>query len=257
MDKNINYFHFLILIHLLSLGAKESHIEITSGQLSKIINRSQQTTAKVLIELERDNLIERIKNNKKFKVKVTQEGYEIIKDLQKAIELSLEYSEKRIAIFKGRIVSGMGEGSYYMSLKGYRKQFKEKLGYEPFPGTLNLKLEDKIYMDKKKEITNYPSIYIDGFKDENRTFGWVKCYPAILTSEIGKYNKKFKNNDTNIIEDKMIEIESAILLLERTHHDNSLIEIISPICIKETANLKNGDIVTIKLTEELDRYQIS
>ncbi len=249
MDKNINYFHFLILIHLLTVGAKEIHIEITSGQLSKIIKRSQQTTSKVLIELEKNNLIERIKNNKKFKVKVTHEGYEIIKELQEMIKISLDNSKIKMTIFKGKIVSGMGEGSYYMSLKGYRKQFKEKLGYEPFPGTLNLKLEDKIYMDKKREITNYPSIYIHGFKDENRTFGWVKCYPAILTLEMEKYNKNFKNKDINTKENKAIKLDSAILLLERTHHDNSLMEIISPFCIKETANLKNGDIVTIELKD--------
>jgi riboflavin kinase, archaea type len=248
MDKNINYFHFLILIHLLTVGAKEIHIEITSGQLSKIIKRSQQTTAKVLIELEKSNLIERIKNNKKFKVKVTHEGYEIIKELQEMIKISLDDSKIKMTIFKGKIVSGMGEGSYYMSLKGYRKQFKEKLGYEPFPGTLNLKLEDKIYMDKKKEITNYPSIYIHGFKDENRTFGWVKCYPAILTLEMEKYNKNL-NKDINTKDNKAIKLDSAILLLERTHHDNSLMEIISPYCIKETANLKNGDIVTIELKD--------
>ncbi len=249
MDKNINYFHFLILIHLLAVGAKEIPIEITSGQLSKIINRSQQTTAKVLIELEESNLIERIKNNKKFKVKVTLEGYEIIKELQETIKISLDNSKMKMAIFKGKIVSGMGEGSYYMSLNGYRKQFKEKLGYEPFPGTLNLKLEDKIYMDKKREITNYPSIYIHGFKDENRTFGWVKCYPAILTPEIEKYKRNIKNIDKKIKENKEIKLDSAILLLERTHHDNSLMEIISPHCIKETANLKNGDVVTIELKE--------
>jgi riboflavin kinase, archaea type len=248
MDKNINYFHFLILIHLLTVGAKEIHIEITSGQLSKIIKRSQQTTAKVLIELEKSNLIERIKNNKKFKVKVTHEGYEIIKELQEMIKISLDDSKIKMTIFKGKIVSGMGEGSYYMSLKGYRKQFKEKLGYEPFPGTLNLKLEDKIYMDKKKEITNYPSIYIHGFKDENRTFGWVKCYPAILTLEMEKYNKNL-NKGINTKDNKAIKLDSAILLLERTHHDNSLMEIISPYCIKETANLKNGDIVTIELKD--------
>jgi riboflavin kinase, archaea type len=135
-----------------------------------------------------------------------------------------------------------------MSLKGYRNQFKEKLGYEPFPGTLNLKLEDKIYMDKKKEITNYPSIYIHGFKDENRTFGWVKCYPAILTLEMEKYNKNL-NKGINTKDNKAIKLDSAILLLERTHHDNSLMEIISPYCIKETANLKNGDIVTIELKD--------
>jgi riboflavin kinase len=236
MDKKINYFHLIILIYLLTLGAIEIHVEITSGQLSKIINKSQQTTSKILIELEKGNLIERIKNNKKFKIKVTNQGYEVIKELQSMIESALDNSKKRIT-FKGKIVNGMGEGAYYMSLDGYKKQFEEKLGYEPFPGTLNLKLEDKMYMDKKKEMINYPSIYINGFKDKTRSFGWVKCYPAILIPDIKTKDKK------------NFQIDSAVLLLERTHHDNSLMEVISSVCIKETANIKNGDTVTIKLKE--------
>jgi riboflavin kinase len=233
MDKDKNYSHYLVLIHLLLLGAKETPIEITTGQLSKIINRSQQTASKSIIDLEKESLIERIKNNKKFKIKVTEEGFEMVKELQNIIKLALDNS-KRLALFKGKIVTGMGEGAYYMSIDGYKKQFKEKLGYEPFPGTLNLKLEDKIYKDKKKEIMNYPSIYINGFNDHNRTYGWVKCFPAILVPEIQKDKDNF-------------HIEAAVLLLERTHHDNSLIEVISPVCIKETANLRNGDAVIIEL----------
>lgn len=236
MDKKINYFHLLILIYLLSLGAIEFHVEITSGQLSKKINKSQQTTSKILIELEKECLIERIKNNKKFKIKVTNQGLDAIKELKIIIESALDNSKKRIT-FEGKVVNGMGEGAYYMSLDGYKEQFKEKLGYEPFPGTLNLKLEDKIYMDKKKEIINYRNIHIDGFKDKTRSFGWVKCYPATL-------NPAIKTNDK-----KNLQIDSAILLLERTHHDNSLMEVISPVCIKETANIKNGDIVTVELKE--------
>ncbi len=237
MDKKINYFHLLILIYLLTLGAIGFHVEITSGQLSKIINKSQQTTSKILIELEKESLIERVKNNKKFKIKVTNQGYEIIKDLKNMIESALDNSKKRIT-FKGKIVNGMGEGAYYMSLDGYKKQFKEKLGYVPFPGTLNLKLEDKIYMDKKKEMINYPSMCIlADLKTKTKSFGWVKCYPATLNSDI-------KTNDK-----KICQIDSAVLLLERTHHDNSLMEVISPVCIKETANIKNGDTVTIELKE--------
>ncbi len=248
MDKNLNYFHFLILINLLSRGAKEFYVEVTSSQISKVIERSQQTASKVLIELEKYNLIERIKNNKIFKVKVTPQGFQVITELQEMIKTATDNSKRKSAVFKGRIVTGMGEGSYYMSLKGYRKQFKDKLGYEPFPGTLNVKLDDKIYMDTKREIINYPSIYINGFKDENRTFGWVKCYPAILFPEATKYKKDLKK-DPYKIDSKKVEINSSILLLERTHHDNSLIEVISPVCIKDTANLKNGDTVTIKLKE--------
>src|SRR5919112_508027 len=229
MDKKINYFHLLVLIYLLTLGAIEFHIEITSGQLSKIINKSQQTTSKILIELEKECLIERVKNNKKFKIKVTKQGHDIIRELKTIIESALDTSKKRIT-FKGKIVNGMGEGAYYMSLDGYKKQFKEKLGYEPFPGTLNLKLEEKMYMNKKKEMINYPNVHISGFKDKTRSFGWVKCYPATLKSEMKTNNKK------------TLQIDSAVLLLERTHHDNSLMEVISSVSIKETTNIKNGDI---------------
>ncbi len=246
MEGNLNYFHFLTLAHLLSLGAKETHTEITSGQISKVIQRSQQTASKILIELEKDNLIERIKNNKKFKIKVTQEGFEVIKELHSMMKTAIDSSRGKRVIFKGKIVTGMGEGSYYMSKKGYKDQFREKLGYEPFPGTLNVKLEEQIYKDTKREITSYPSIYIHGFKDENRTFGWVKCYPTILIPENKENYKVWKNNKENY---EKMEIESSILLLERTHHNNSLVEVISPVCIKETASLKNGDIVTIELKD--------
>ncbi len=246
MEGNLNYFHFLTLAHLLSLGAKDTHTEITSGQISKVIQRSQQTASKILIELEKDNLIERIKNNKKFKIKVTQEGFEAIKELHGRMKTAIDSSRGKRVIIKGKIVTGMGEGSYYMSKKGYKDQFREKLGYEPFPGTLNVKLEEQIYKDIKREITSYPSIYIHGFKDENRTFGWVKCYPTILIPGAQENDKVWKNNKQNY---EKMEIESSILLLERTHHNNSLVEVISPVCIKETASLKNGDIVTIELKD--------
>ena len=193
-------------------------------------------------------MIERIKNNKVFKVKVTPEGFGAIKEIQEMIKSATDNSEKTSPMFQGRIVTGMGEGSYYMSLKGYTKQFKDKLGYEPFPGTLNVRLDDKIYRDAKREIINYPSIYIHGFTGENRTFGWVKCYPAILFPEAVKNNEDLKNNPY-LTDSKKVGIDSSILLLERTHHDNRLIEVISPVCIKDTGNLKNGDTVTIKLKE--------
>ena len=55
--------------------------------------------------------------------------------------------------------------------------------------------------------------------------------------------------DHRNLNSKEIKIDSAVLLLERTHHDNHLLEVISPLCIKQTANLKNGDIITIELKD--------
>ena len=126
--ENFNFFHFLILVHLLSNGGKNNYLEITSGQMSRLINRSQQTASKVLIDLERENLIERVKNNKKFGIKLTDEGYQSLKDIYEILKKSMEDSVHEQILFKGKIVTGMGEGAYYMSLEGYRKQFYYKLG---------------------------------------------------------------------------------------------------------------------------------
>ena len=45
-------------------------------------------------------------------------------------------------MMRGRVVGGLGQGQYYISRKGYRHQFIQKLGFVPFPGTLNIKLDE-------------------------------------------------------------------------------------------------------------------
>jgi riboflavin kinase len=243
--QSFNCFHLLILLNLLSNGAKDSHIEKTSMQISKTIGRSQQTAAKLLIDLEKKNFIERIKSNRKFKIKVTSQGHQFVSNLYDQIKITIEKSNKESISFKGKIVSGSGEGSYYMSLNGYKNQFRQKLGYEPYPGTLNVEL-DRFYTNIKNEIKNLPAIHIQGFKDENRTYGWVKCYPSLLFPSNSNGESIEKENKIEEI-DSSLGIKSSVILLERTHHDNSLIEIISPFSIKDTASLKNGDTVTINL----------
>lgn len=242
---NFNYFHFLVMIHLLSNGGKDSYLEITSTQISHLINRSQQTASKILIDLEKEELIERVKNKKKFGMKLTETGFSILQNIYHLLKISMEESHIKPMIFKGNIVTGMGEGAYYMSLEGYKKQFQHKLGYKPFPGTLNVKIEDKSYMNSRKDLINYPSIYIDGFKNSDRTFGWVRCYPATISQD-PKLPQEGIDSQSN---DYCSEVH--VLLLERTHHNNNLLEVIGPLNLKESCNLKNGDSVIIKIRESV------
>jgi riboflavin kinase len=129
--------------------------------------------------------------------------------------------------FSGTLVSGMGEGKYYMSLDGYRKQFEKKIGYIPFPGTLNIRIVDPLSLENRDKIETFRYHFVDGFSDSKRTYGWVKCYPVILNG-----NEK---------------IRTDLLILERTHHDNNMLEIIAPVNIKKVLNLKNGDNVKVTL----------
>jgi riboflavin kinase, archaea type len=218
--------HILTLIELLSKGARHNFVEVTTTLLGKDIGRSQQAASKHLLDLETSGYIERLKKGQKYAVKVTDKGYSEIQSLYLSLRAALE-SAPATMDFEGNVISGMGEGAYYMSLEGYRIQFREKLGYEPYPGTLNVRLTDQIYMNGRLELGKHPSIFINGFSDGTRTYGWVKCYRATL-------------NDGAID-------NAAVLVLERTHYDDSMLEVIAPISIKQAACIKNGDRIKVQV----------
>ena len=139
--------------------------------------------------------------------------------LSKSISISPSHLE-----LNGKVVSGMGEGKYYMSSKGYTKQFKTKLGYIPFPGTLNVKLNDEKYIQAVNHLSEHTGVKINSFSDGKRTFGWVKCFHGTI------------NN-----------IECELIILERTHHDHSIIEFISKKNIRKSLQLKDNSSVKVKI----------
>lgn len=222
---DIKLQQILTMVHLLLLGARHNYIQVTTKELSRSIDRSQQSASKHLLDLESVGYIDRIRKGHTIRIKITDKGYLQINSLYENLRSAFESSVGGVITFEGRVVSGMGEGAYYMSLEGYRKQFREKLGYEPFPGTLNIKLSDPISMHSRRDLSTHPSILIEGFSDKLRTYGWVRCYPAKIN-------------------DRLVE-NAALLILERTHYDDSTIEVIAPISIKENAKIKNGDRISI------------
>lgn len=223
-----NLQHILTLAHLLKFGKGGACVEITTTELGNIISRSQQSASKYLVELEKAGLLERTKAGQKFRIMITDRGVDEVLNLHETIKGSIEVLDKSGLQLDGKVVSGMGEGAYYMSLEGYRSQFKEKLGYKPYAGTLNLKLLNQSSVRMRSMMDNYPSVFIRGFTDSSRSYGWVKCYPAIL-------------NDGAV--DK-----AAVIVLERTHYDNSMLEVIAPIGIKDLLGIKNGDFVKVFVT---------
>ena len=216
--------HLLTLSHLLSKGAKYNYVTITTSSLGKNIHKSQQAASKHLLELEENKFITRIINGRNLSVKITSKGFSEMVKLSSVLQKSLDSSPSHIDL-KGTLVSGMGEGAYYMGLKGYTKQFQSKIGYIPFPGTLNVRLDQKIHQESIKQFETLNGIKIKSFSDGKRTYGWVKCFSAKL------------NNLINC----------QLIVLERTHHDDSVIELISKVCLRKNAKLKDGSKVSIKI----------
>jgi len=216
--------HILTLSYLLSKGAKHNYVTVTTSLLGKNIKKSQQSASKHLLELEQNQFIERIINGRNISVKITAKGFSEMVKLAAVLQKSLDSFPSHVEL-KGILVSGMGEGAYYMALKGYTKQFKSKIGYVPFPGTLNVRLDQKTHQEAIKQFETLEGIKIKSFSDGKRSYGWVKCFPAKLNNSIS----------------------CELIMLERTHHDDSVVELISKICLRKTGKLKDGSKVSIKI----------
>ena len=216
--------HILTLTHLLSKGAKHNFVTITTSSLGRNIKKSQQAASKHLLELENKNFIERIISGRNISVKITPKGYSEMVKLSNVLQKNLTSSPSHV-LLKGTLVSGLGEGAYYMSLEGYSKQFKTKIGYIPFPGTFNVKLGKKEYTEAVSQFEEMDGIHIDGYSDGKRTYGWVKCFTAKLNSSF----------------------DCEFIRLERTHHDTSTIELISKSNLRKSAKLSDGSKVTIMI----------
>ncbi|ALU11346.1 riboflavin kinase [Ignicoccus islandicus DSM 13165] len=134
-----------------------------------------------------------------------------------------ELLSKKVSL-KGIVVSGSGEGRYFLSLEGYRSQIRNRLGFDPYPGTLNVLLDPES-MERKFLLLTRPPIILKGFRKDDRTFGEVLAYPARIN---GLW-------------------PAALVIPLRTHHPPSIIEIISPYKLREKLELKNGDYVAIEI----------
>lgn len=202
------------------LGAMDDYIAISSRELGDALEMSQQSASKRILELLDMKYIVRDLGARRQRIKLTTKGIE---------ELKKEYNEYR-RIFEltdhitihGTVQSGMGEGGYYICQNQYLKQFQEKLGFNPFEGTLNVQIDpdDIGKLDVIKSIAGTP---INGFSDEGRSFGNVIAYKA-----------------------KIRNIDCAIVVPERSHYSD-IIEIICQYHLRRTLSLEDGDPVDVKV----------
>ena len=64
---------------------------------------------------------------------------------------------KEDLVITGKIVSGAGEGAYFTQIDWVSRQCSEKLGFIPYPGTLNLDIAEEFLvtvesLEKEKGI---------------------------------------------------------------------------------------------------------
>jgi len=220
-----NWQHIYMLLKLSELGAYNRITKVSTGFLAEKLEISQQTASRHLIELERKSWIKRNITLEGSLLKIDETGKRELFKLYSNLKNVIETMGPPTVTLEGTVFSGLGEGAYYISKENYLKQITEKLGFEPYQGTLNLKLNSDYDIKTRMELEVYPAIEVEGFKNTDRSFGLVKCYPAII-------------NNT---------VKGAVTIATRSHYDISVLEIIAPVFLRKQLNLKDGNKVKIEV----------
>ena len=229
-----NYANWFALYHLCqNIGSRKS-IHINSVEFGKLLDLSQQTASRRINNLEEMKWIQRRITGKEQIIRITKKGADAILIMYKNLKQILED-----ILIVGKVTEGMGEGGYYVRIQEYFKQFQEKLGFKPYPGTLNLQLSDLNKELLEENLKNRVPVIITGFEKEEeghikRTYGSVDCYKCQVSR----------------LDDKNNKINAAILKIKRTHHKKNIFEVIASPYIRDALNLKDGDNIRLEFTKQ-------
>jgi CTP-dependent riboflavin kinase len=126
-------------------------------------------------------------------------------------------------VITGKIISGAGEGAYFTQIDWVQQQCEAKLGFKPYPGTLNLEISEE-YLSIVKSL------------DQKKT-----------GIELISPDPNFCN--ARVFAVSLGEISGAIILPEEKVrvHPKNIIEIIAPLNIKASLNVKDGDFILFKI----------
>jgi len=210
------------------LGAIDKPIKISSSGFTQYTSSSSKTAARMLKHLEDERLIDRKIVPGGQLITISDMGIKLLKNEYADYQYIFCKEYENIEMY-GYLITGLGEGQYYIGLDGYRSQFEDKLNFTPFPGTLNVQLTD-FSTAMRERVDMIRAIPVSGFTDGQRTFGGGKCYSAQVEG-----------------------IRSAVIIPDRSHYPDDLLEIIAPVNMRKTLGLKDGD----KIKIVVDNHHIS
>ena len=206
--------NFFVLLALARKGALSKKINSSTTQLSKELFVSQQSISRKLRELKEENLVEFSSSPSGITISISDNGK---KELSKTFgDLQKIFFGTTKKEFLGTVQTGLGEGKYYLSFPQYQKQILEKIGFTPFPGTLNLKVNEHDLAFFKQDLEQ---ITVNGFATKERTFGGLKAYKVLIDESI----------------------KGAIVFPDRSNNPAGIAELIAPVFLRKKLDLKDQD----------------
>ena len=124
----------------------------------------------------------------------------------------------------GRLATGIGQGKHFTQLDWAREQFIERLGIDPYPGTVNVIVDDPDAMPVWVRLKRTSGIRIDNPNDGPHDCD-ARCYKVSIEGKI----------------------DAAIVLPEVDGYPPAQVELIAEIGVRDALGIEDGDSVRLDI----------
>lgn len=215
-----------LLIELAKRGCLDFPQRVSRTDVMRSLGVSAWKFRKLLEEAENEGFIERIALSRYVALKITPRGKSFLESVYS--DLLRVFNSSLVVSLRGTVVPGLGEGAMYMSIPKYVEAFREVLGFEPFPGTLNIRLDEESVKKRLLVRNSKKGILIPGFSLNGKEYCSVTVYKAVITAN-------------------GVTVFGAALDIEKTKHGDDVLELVSQVKLRDEMKLRDGDTVEVKI----------
>lgn len=124
----------------------------------------------------------------------------------------------------GRVVEGAGKAAHFTQLDWVQEQCFAKLGFRPYPGTLNL------------EVVEESLLVVEDLREEEGI--------CLVPPDPGYCAAKVLPLSVGSVSGALIIPEASVNI-----HDKNIIEVLAPVKLKDSLSLHEGAWVTLNITK--------
>jgi len=129
---------------------------------------------------------------------------------------------ERPGAFEGIVVPGSGEGAYFVGLGWVRREIRRVAGFDPYPGTLNLRLLSADALSRWGGIRRAAGAPLTPPEPGG-------CGGRLIPARVGGL------------------IRAAVVVPDVTRYGEELLEIVAPVHLRTRLDLKDGDLLRLTI----------
>jgi len=138
-----------------------------------------------------------------------------------AVTERMTEAEAATLLLAGEVCSGLGEGAAFTELDWVRRAFLARLGFEPYPGTFNLRMSGPDWDEARRFMAREAGIAIT----PEPGFCAAKCFHVVVAGRI----------------------TGAVVFPEIPGYPPDKFEVISAVPIRQALGVGDGDSVSISV----------